>query len=394
MNEHEQDSIKISLIEDGRTAPRVNVHDSVMGAVVNEGRLLRSSVRLPMDEAIPVEQAEEVRSAFKAHTFAHNVSVSAAAKQIGYAASVISQWLDGKYAGDNDEVTRAVNSWLDADLRTRGLSLNVDYVPASVCEGMRGAIKMAHARNKMVACIMPSGTGKTMMIDMMSRELRGFTVYCHQDLTPRKFLVAVAKAVGAAHSKTARDDSSVDWMSAIVSKLRGSRRPIFLDEAHLLRRDVFARIRAIYDQTGVSIVMAGTEDILSNINDRAGGRGQMASRCCIYNALAYYANIDDPGRQTLGRPLYTKEEIRAFIDAAKVKIDPQAFELLWALACMPDRGCMRLVLDLVGTITQIVKAPRITREAIWQALEIYDLEARQPMVDAAKVIIEQARKVG
>ncbi len=337
-----------------------------------------------MDGPITPDAMEAVRKDFGRYIYSNNITRSQVAKAIGYSESVLSQWTLGKYPGDNDELTRAINDWMEGDARKRRVALTVEYVPTAVAEGMRNAVKIAHDRGKMAACIMPSGSGKSMMLDILRREMRGWLVYCYASMTPRIFWQAVAKAVGVALPGMRRDAPCGEIIAPIIDRLRGSRQPLLIDEAHLLPKKIFGDIRGLHDQTGVTIVLAGTEDIISRIDDRAGGRGQMARRCLVYNALAYYLNIDDPGRSTLGRPLFSKEEIRGYLDAMKVRVDPDAFQMLWAIACMPDRGCLGLVNDLVGTIIKILRQPRVTRQNIAQALELYDITARQRILNNAK----------
>jgi len=139
-------------------------------------------------------------------------------------------------------------------------------------------------------------------------------------------------------------------LNLIIERLAGTRRPLFFDEAHRLPRHTFSRIRTIHDRAEVPIVIVGTDEIISRIDDRAGHRGQMASRCLMYNAMDYVFDADDPDGKTRGRPLFSAEEIKAVFAKMRIKVDRDAFRLMWGLACLTGDGSMRLVGDLIGTI--------------------------------------------
>ncbi len=105
--------------------------------------------------------------------------------------------------------------------------------------------------------------------------------------------MALAKEIGITDPPRAAGDIK----RKIVEKLKGTNRPVFLDEAHLLPPSCFGRIRSLHDQTGVPIIMAGTHEILRRINDRSNGKGQFASRCYQFNAMDMVVNASEPRRQ-------------------------------------------------------------------------------------------------
>lgn len=194
---------------------------------------------------------------------------------------------------------------------------------------------------------MPAGAGKTYIFKALTEELRGVYPYC-KPATAREFLLSLALALGWKKGDHATRATLSRW---IVETLSGTRRIIFLDEAHQLGRTVGV-VRSIHDEAGVPIVMAGTADILDQINDRRDGRGQFSSRTMRYNALDLIRNAEDPrgggphsaaGGGAGGRDLFSVEEVKAFFDSRKIRLAKDALMLLWAIACLPNYGCLRLV---------------------------------------------------
>ena len=132
----------------------------------------------------------------------------------------------------------------------------------------------------------------------------------------------------------------------MVEKLHGTSRPLFLDEAHRLPVGVLSRVRAIHDMAGgLPVILAGTHQIVEQVTaDRVDGRGQLASRCLVYNALEHVMNAEGPGGGSqAGRVLFSKQEIEAYLEGMNVKFDTGGFTLLWAVACLPNHGCLRTV---------------------------------------------------
>lgn len=327
-----------------------------------------------MDGSITTEMHQAVRLDYRHYTAKVKLTDAKVAKQLKYAPSVLSQWKAGKYKGDNDAVTRTVNEWIERDAQERKVSLDVDYVPTQVAEEMTALMRLAHASLAMAAIVVPSGAGKTMVMQIQAEKTGGFYLYCHEDLTPKAFISEIAHLVHVPF----KGMPTAAILRGVVEKLKGTKRPLFLDEAHRLRRDVFPRIRAIHDQAQVPIFMAGTHEMLAHINDQAGGCGQMASRCMKYNALdAAYNPEDMRANSGRHRPLFSKAEVRKFLEAFKVRIDPDAFELMWALACFPGRGCLRTLKRVVELINKNWSGQTISRKRVWQSMQmVFGLEGK------------------
>jgi len=238
----------------------------------------------------------------------------------------------------------------NADMQTLRKDMPTDYVATKVAEEMRSVINVAQRTGSIVAIIAPSGCGKTMVLKAMAEKMNGHYLYCHEDMTPAAFLHALAKAVGIASTAGSKWQIS----GGIIDKLRGTNRMIFLDEAHRLPRDAFARIRTVHDAAEVPMCLAGTHEILGRINDRANGAGQMSSRCMTYSVLEHVFNAEDTGggsgdspgtggrKIRGGRQLFTVEEVKNFFASLSVRVSDDALRMAWALICLPDRGCFRL----------------------------------------------------
>ncbi|MBI1369147.1 MAG: AAA family ATPase [Planctomycetes bacterium] len=335
-----------------------------------EARILKQARMLPVDQTLTDEQIAGVVGTFNAYIAEHQVTISQVARKIGVSNGVVSQWRSGKYQkGDVQRITRQVNNWLEQDARRRHAAIEVDYVPTQIAERMRTVINVACDTTAMAAIVSPAGSGKTMLLELCAEERSGFYMYCDETMTPKAFLEELCRTIGI----TSYSINKARMLQHIVDKLKGTSRPIVLDESHRLNPSCFGTIRTIHDRAGVSVIMAGTYEIIDRISDQSAGRGQMASRCLRFNAMdVIYDAEQDPGsrRAKLGPPLYTKDECRRLFGKMKVRFGDGGFELAWALACLPGYGCLRLVRRILELCRTRWPGEAVTRDRMINALKL------------------------
>jgi len=338
---------------------------SLIEDISTESRVLREARKLPMSPLTKTELGT-VRRDFTNYLKKHDITLEYVSKATGHGVSTLSQFRQSKYKGDNDKVARSLNSWIERDASQRKAVLPTDFIRTKIVEEIQAVVSIADKSQSMAAIVAPSGSGKTMALEVMAEKYSGRLIYCTEDLTPKSLLVKIAKAVGGATKK-----KNTAWlMDEVVEQLRGTRRPLFLDEAHRLPPNTLPRIRSIHDQAQVAIIMAGTHEILHQINDRSDGRGQFASRCLQYNCLEHVHNAEDPDTNRLGRPLFTKDEIKQYLNNMQVRFAPDAIDMMWAISCLPNHGCLRTAKRIVMLLSQQSTEKAITRKQISRALAL------------------------
>jgi hypothetical protein len=253
---------------------------------------------------------------------------------------------------------------MERDARRAEAAKSKDWVSTWVAETMRTVAHLADKHLKMAVIVAPSGTGKTKVLQALTREMRGLYIEADRGkATPVEFLGSMSKALGGR-----RTGSIGILLSGIVEKLAGTRRIIFLDEAHYLTR-VVSLIRSIYDQAGVPIVMAGTSDILPHVDDRTDGRGQFASRTLFCNIVEMVTDAEHGGGKSEVRDLFTVEEIAAFFATRKIRLTREALMLAWALACLPNYGTLRFIGDVATIASDLSRGEELDRKGILQAMQ-------------------------
>jgi DNA transposition AAA+ family ATPase len=339
-----------------------------MDRLNESNRILLESMMLSKDKPLTVQQHFAVIDRFQKYIADRGIKPAQVAREIGYSAGVVSQWASNTYKGDLDAVTHAINDWLERDARRAQAKRPKDYVSTWVAETMRTIAYQADKRIMIAAIVAPAGSGKSKVLKALTEEMRGLYLYCTEAMTAREFLISLSVHLGF-KDETFRSKASL--LRFVVNRLQGTKRIIFLDEAHQLSKAIGC-IRAIHDQAGVPIVMAGTAEILNMVDDRADGRGQFSSRCIRFNVCEAVRDAQDPRGGSAGRDLFTIEEIKAFFQMKRIRLTTDALRLMWLLACLPNHGTLRLVETLAEIALDLNAGVEVLdRSHIIEALEMF-----------------------
>lgn len=372
--------------------PPDDARDQVMDRLVEQDRVLLEARMLPRDRKLTAEEINSVRSRVRAllDQGEGEVSMATIASQIGYAPSTMNQWLHDRYKGKVDEVTHAVNLWLERHVRREHSRTRREYVQTWVCDEMAAVIRFAHRRERMAAIVAPSGSGKDMVIDVLCDDLNGYVVHCHQKLTPNELLVEILHQLD---HRGRRHQNAASMVRQVVKLLRDKACTLFLNEAQQLPTACASVIRTIHDQTAVPIIMLGSHEIFDFIDDRANGGGQFARRCIkcnIESKMAREADPDDPGQ--VGRPLYSKDEVRRFLASKRIRLaDEGTFTMLWQIACMTGYGTLGLVNEIVEGAADLSGDEPLTEQMVTYMLHLQlENDAEMIMANLPEPVAETA----
>jgi len=185
-------------------------------------------------------------------------------KRIGLSAATISQFLNGSYTGDNEEIAMKIESFLylqemrttytkapdftDSLKNTRKIINTLDYVYANRC-------------TRVVAGV--SGCGKTTALKNYQKIMNG-VIYIQADATkwsPYSILKLIANSILDEPYK----GSSSDILDKLVNELTGTDRLIIIDEAQHLKARAFDTLRVLNDRAEVGVIYAGTPDIIDRM---------------------------------------------------------------------------------------------------------------------------------
>ena len=203
---------------------------------------------LPAEGKLTDEQIRQVAEDFGAFLEQSGKTIAQVSRSLGagYTASVLSQFKafaeDGrtKYAGDASGVARAVSSYMETHAQRSEAWRPEGFIMTGVAKNIIAVVQKAVALQTIAVISGDAGRGKTMAVQACHRNHAG-SVYLRVR-RDRRTATSLARSLGGA-LKVKSAANSVKMIDAVVSKLDGTGRPLFIDEAHQLRPDALELIR-------------------------------------------------------------------------------------------------------------------------------------------------------
>jgi len=198
------------------------------------------------------------------------------ATRLGISSAVISQYLndDGcKYNGDIKTLERNIDDFLRNEERRRASGIDTTWCDAA--EQMRKAFQYIRKTNDIGAIVAESGEGKSRGIELIREENPLAILFHVRAWSCDKNSLQSALWDVIPHNGY---DSQTKRASFIVTSLRGSDRPLLVDDAHKLTRPALHLLFDLWDETNIPITLIGTADILPKLEDDS----QRFSRVGLY----------------------------------------------------------------------------------------------------------------
>lgn len=181
------------------------------------------------------------------------------AKETGLSTSVISQFLKGKYMGDNNEIAQTLNKYLAvAWERLNSTNAVTFYEDLYNTQEVFFAVNYAHIESDIVLVCGDSGAGKTTALKHYADthvEVIFVTANICTD-TPTAILSLICGKVTKQVPKRRNE-----LMELLVSKLSNSAKLIIIDEADHLSFKALQAVRNLNDLAQVGIVLSGNDKI-------------------------------------------------------------------------------------------------------------------------------------
>lgn len=296
------------------------------------------------------EARVKLRAAMKADSSITQASLS---RQISISESRVSQWIGGKYPGDNAEITRKVEQWLQARetkaARAQTMPAAPSYVATPTSERVIVSLRYAHFAADMALVYGQSGLGKTEAVLQYQKTVPNVFV---ATMTPSSAslvpaLQVIAEAVGAASDS----GGAQNIHRAICKRLRNTNGLLIIDEANHLSVPALEQIRSIYDDVKIGVALVGNKEILE----------RMTSGHHAKNLDRLYSRIGKRDSFTK----CTKEDALNILDAWGVK-DAECRRQLTDIASKP--GALR-------TMSKVLRLASMYAAAESRPLSLADVRA-------------------
>lgn len=213
---------------------------------------------------------------------AHNIKQETVARGVGVSSAVISQWRQGKYMGNNEEVEARVAAYLERELgKLSKPELTQVFVNTTTAQKMLDMLRLTHLSRENGLLYAQAGTGKTTTIRHYAQQYPD-VILIEADVTdtPSVVLKSIAKKIG-----TSTSGSLNDIKEGILEKLTQSGRMIIVDEAEQLSTKSLEILRRLHDKAGIGLVLVGMPRLLSNLLGKRGELAQLYSRIGLHLPL-------------------------------------------------------------------------------------------------------------
>ena len=200
--------------------------------------------------------------AFRAEN--EDVSNSTLAAELGYSTSVVSQYCNA--AGNLYPAPREFEIAVREFLRDYRLKLDsgVETVPCDIARQIEDAIEEIRTSKKRGVILGPPGLGKTRGVALYVRTHQRAIAMLANAWSYDKWAAARILLKAADVTQT---QGGLRAVQVLADKLRGSSRPIIVDDAHKLTRDALQLFYDFTDHTGMPLILTGTPELEAKLRD-------------------------------------------------------------------------------------------------------------------------------
>ena len=240
----------------------------------------------------PPEAEGALRERVRAELKAGGLTQAAAAAQAGISDAALSQWLAGKYGGDDAAVAGKLGRWLAsraerADLQRR-IPLPPQWVEIPAARSVLAALSYAQLAADIAVVHGAAGAGKT----------TAATRYAAT--SPNVWLVKASRgtrSLGSCLRRVARVVNAVpegrsiaDIEDALAERLSGTRGLLVIDEAQCLSLSALDGLRQIHDASETGLALVGGKALWRRI---AGNRAS-AELAQLFSRVGHQVGLEHP----------------------------------------------------------------------------------------------------
>lgn len=180
-------------------------------------------------------------------------------KETGLSTSVISQFLEGTYTGNNEKVEQTIKQYLTVSKeRLNSVQTTVFFEGLYNTQNVLFACAYAHLHNDIALVSGDAGAGKTTALEHYTKNNTGVIMVTADSCTTSA--TAILKVIAEKVGKQTNYRRS-ELMQELINQLDGTNRLIIIDEADHLTLQALQAVRNLNDRAKVGIVLSGNDKI-------------------------------------------------------------------------------------------------------------------------------------
>ena len=298
----------------------------------------------------------------------NNISYAKIAKAINIGSSTLSEFRRGTYTGDVKALTEKVEAFLERHKKKmRRIDFSVDtevkkrifyaaevienYVASNVMTQTIDSAKIAYIYGR-------AGIGKTHALMEWAKQYKGRALFITAETGIT--VVGLIKKIARELRIDANGNNTESIKQRIKDSVKFTETIIVIDEGEHLKPSIIDIVRSLADQTGVGIIIAGTEALKSKIYSQTKGYEYLYSRAVI-NMTLRELNIDDVSKivkKFLKNEidLYSEKELQEMISYINLTVKGSARQLANLLTLTGHISTNNVSVDGKLTLDQIKAA--------------------------------------
>ena len=273
-------------------------------------------------------------------------------KETGLSTSVISQFLEGKYTGNNEKVDQTIKQYLTVSKeRLNNVQTTVFYEGLYNTKNVLFACNYAHRHNDIALVGGDAGAGKTTALEHYTKNNTGVIMVTADSCTTSA--TAILRVIAEKVGKQTNYRKSV-LMRELISQLDGTNHLIIIDEADHLTLQALQAVRNLNDRAKVGIVLSGNDKIYRQMLTGQKGQefDQIRTRISVRKRV-----VND----------YTPEEIRNIFPALDERSLAFVLEVAMNESLRTAKKIYETALEYAGNMNTVlnVKHLKRTREELF-----------------------------
>jgi DNA transposition AAA+ family ATPase len=238
-----------------------------------------------------VLDAGELRIELQAYMEKFGKSQSEIAKALSVSTSTMSQWLNAKYKGDSETLTRSVARLLGLEAQREGVEAP-KFAHTQVAKDVWTLCEYVQKYRSIGVLAGAAGMGKTCsLLAFADQAPEALYLRCLPTFKrPSALLRALCRLLRLDPVGQASSDK---LLAEVLGRLMGSNRMLLFDEAQYCSNETLEVIRTIHDVTEIGMVWAGNGDVHRRTKSSQAAFSQIHSRVAIRRAVELGASEGD-----------------------------------------------------------------------------------------------------